>query len=236
MDTQIQDARLAISTARTTGIFSPAPYTITLPEKDEVPTQMAKSLFVAKILPKIILENARIRKQREQLLSPNINPAHLNALAKSYGVEPAGVSKTELLKRIDKIPPSLVLAQAAIESAWGTSRFARLGNAYFGERTFDLSAPGIKPLRAEGFKVKSFPSSQMSVRSYMRTLNSHSAYKALRQHRANLRKTSQISTGIALADHLQGYSEIGDDYIAIIKSTIQNNDFDDFDQVKLAHD
>ena len=146
-------------------------------------TQAQKTIFMAHMLPLIARENQRIREQRASL-QKDPSPSHINALAKAYGLEGDRINLQTLLVRVDVLPVSLVLAQAALESGWGTSRFAQEGHAYFGERTYDEDAPGIEPKRAEGFKVKAFDNAALSVRSYMRTLNTHRAYRALRLKRA----------------------------------------------------
>ena len=204
---------------------------LNLPDVDQA--DVRKALFIAKMLPLIARENARIRTQRQVVLN-SPGPAQLNALALAYGLKPGHVNRIELLKRIDVVPESLVLAQAAIESAWGTSRFAREGNAFFGERTYDPETPGITPKRASGFKVKSFPSALMSVRSYMRTLNTHKAYAALRDHRAARARDGESPSGSELASHMEKYSEIGDAYVARILSTIDTNRLEGFDAIRLS--
>lgn len=199
-------------------------------EADQVEDQ--KILFLARMLPLVVAENTRIRKQRETLLH-NPSKAHLNALALAYGLPPGNVDQHALLRRIDVVPISLVLAQAAIESAWGTSRFARQGRAFFGEHTTDPDVPGIKPKRANGFRVKSFESAQMSVRSYLKTLNTHNAYKALRMRRAALRALGERLSGADLAHHLMAYSQLGSEYITMIRDTIRVNQLRDFDGLRL---
>ena len=203
INAQVADARTLLQRARADGHIDKLSYQISIPLNDQIPTDQRKALFMAKFLPLIVAENARITKQRQQLQSHPLAPAQLNALGLAYGLKPKSATKAKLLSRIDVLPVSLVLAQAAIESAWGTSRFAQEGNAYFGERTFNPDAPGIAPKRATGFKVKSFESAKMSVRSYMRTLNTHRAYKALRLRRAQLRDQNQTALGTELAHYLK---------------------------------
>ncbi|MEG3616874.1 glucosaminidase domain-containing protein [Magnetovibrio sp. PR-2] len=231
---QIADARSVLDHARAQGRIHPLPYAVQIPKGDGVTTDERKTLFMAKLLPLIVAENDRISTQRRQLLTTTIAPAQLNALGLAYGLKPKTTSKDSLLSRVDTLPVSLVLAQAAIESAWGTSRFAQDGNAYFGERTFDPDAPGLTPKRASGFKVKSFDTAQLSVRSYMRTLNTHRAYSALRQRRAHLRAGNAPVLGPDLAQYLKDYSEIGNNYILLIERTISGNDLYAFDQLLLS--
>lgn len=231
LNARLDHARTVLDQARTTGTFENNTLFTALPLPDLEQANARKLLFIAKMLPQIVAENARILKQRARLKN-DPSPAQLNALAISYGLKPETVSPTALLKRIDVLPISLVLAQAALESAWGTSRFARQGHAYFGERTFDPNAPGMVPKRASGFKVKSFRTPALSVRSYMRTLNTHRAYRALRERRAVLRNLNRAPSGADLAAHLKSYSEIGESYVTLILSTIRVNKLSDYDFVR----
>jgi len=228
LNTQIEAARTALRRTRATQQvdFSAEHITAAPYETDRV--EGRKALFLARTLPLVVAENNRILAQRSRI-ERTTSPAQLNALAIAYGLKPGQFDKTTLLMRADVVPPSLVLAQAALESAWGTSRFARSGNALFGERTFDASAPGIIPKDARGFKVKRFATRQLSIRSYLRTLNTNPAYRGLRQRRAVLRRLNEIPKGRDLALQLQGYSELGADYIPLITRTIDANQLADFD-------
>jgi len=149
----------------------------------------------------------------------------LHALAKTYRADPNHQNLTNLLlNKIDQIPTSLVLAQAAIESAWGTSRFAQKGNNLFGEWCFSQGC-GIVPLhRAKGshHEVKAFASIADSVRSYMLNLNSHPAYQAFRNKRLKQQSAAQLS-GCYLASGLINYSEKKERYIESIKQLIRIN-------------
>ncbi|HEY9078524.1 glucosaminidase domain-containing protein [Magnetovibrio sp.] len=230
LDIQIATARAALERARQQRAIDFSADDITVAPYESDAFEDRKVLFLAKILPLVAAENERILAQRE-IVKRSSSSAQLNALALVYGLQPGSVRKENLLRRIDVLPPSLVLAQAAIESAWGTSRFAREGNALFGERTYDPDTPGITPKRATGFKVKSFTSLQGSVRSYMRTLNAHRAYRALRERRAAVRALGQPLSGPVLAAHLRAYSELGNDYIDMIMDTIAANRLDEFDHL-----
>ncbi|PCI42302.1 MAG: hypothetical protein COB46_00750 [Rhodospirillaceae bacterium] len=190
-----------------------------------------KTLFIAKMLPLIAEQNERILIQRARAETAAAGSAAYNGLIHDYGLK-TGASRKALLARIDRIPESLTLAQAAIESGWGTSRFSQLGHAYFGERTYNKDVPGMAALRATGFKVKSFHSTSGSIRSFMRTLNTHRAYKAFRARRANLRAQGQKVTGADLAITLKSYSEIGTEYIDRILLTIRANNFGGFDGIE----
>ena len=235
MAARTQAARAMLDRARETRTIPSGVATLPLP-KVKSATQR-KTLFIAAMLPLIVRENARIEEQRARAASaPNDSPAFA-ALAYAYGLDP-GVARATLLRRIDIVPASLALAQSAVESAWGRSRFARKGNAYFGERTYDPDVPGLTPEGVQKdwppFRVKSFPSAYLSVRSFMKTLNTHPAYQILRQRRAALRAQGQRPTGLALAPFLHGYSEIGAPYIKRVVATLRSNRLSAFNGLKLV--
>ncbi len=135
---------------------------------------------------------------------------------------------------MDEIPVSLAIAQAAKETGWGTSRFALKGNALFGQWTW--SGNGLKPKNAEegkDHKVMKFYSLQLSVRAYLRNLNTHSTYKNLRKARTQLRNQNKPLDSLVLSKHLDKYAETGREYVKIIKQIIKQNNLTDFDDVKL---
>lgn len=230
---RLTHARALLAQARSTGTvpFEGVAAKWTVPNVDQVKAQ--KIIFIAHILPLIAQENQRIMEQRK-VLERAPSPAQIHALARAYGLNAGTATVQQLRARVDVVPASLVLAQAALESAWGTSRFAQEGHAYFGERTYDKNAPGIVPLRASGFKVKRFDNAALSVRSYLRTLNSNRAYRAFRTHRAQLRAQGKPLSGLALVPYLHSYSEIGSDYIDRVTATIRANDLEVFNTVKVA--
>ncbi|MGD9020004.1 MAG: glucosaminidase domain-containing protein [Desulfuromonadales bacterium] len=131
----------------------------------------------------------------------------------------------KLLRRIDTLPPSLVLAQAAEESGWGTSRFAVEGNALFGMWTW--SGKGVTPLQQRSelgnYKIASYETPLQSVIAYMHNLNTHQAYKDLRARRAELRKAGSQVTGWELAKTLTKYSERGQEYVDSLHSLMKVN-------------
>jgi len=231
LGTQIQEAKTVLERARNahTVHYDPALNWRILPKVSQ--SQHRKDLFIAKLLPLIAEQNERVLIQRDIAETAPVGSAQYNALTHDYGLK-SGASRKALLARVDKIPESLTLAQAAIESGWGTSRFAQLGHAYFGERTYDKTVPGMDPQQATGFKVKKFHSTSGSIRSFMRTLNTHRAYRAFRARRAALLAAGQHATGQELATYLKSYSEIGDDYIQRILITIKANNLDDFDGIQ----
>lgn len=228
-------ATQALERVRETQIAPAHGPTLPLPTIKNVAQRKAQ--FILAMLPLIVRENKRLDEQRSRAHREPLGSIYYSALAHAYGLRP-NVSRALLLSRIDIVPVSLVLAQAAIESGWGTSRFAREGNAYFGERSYDPDiagiVPGSPPPGEPAFKVKSFPNAQLSVRSFMKTLNTVQVYRAMRQRRANLRWSGRKPTGLVLAPFLHGYSEIGSAYIERIIATIHTNQLSAYNDVKIA--
>ena len=196
-------------------------------------------MFIQIILPLILEENNRIlidRKKLFSVLNKNNNSKKeinwLNRKFKQYGVVNKDIPTLKV--RMDIIPVSLAIAQAAKETGWGTSRFALEGNALFGQWTW--SGDGIKPAGAENdttHKVMRFKVLKASVRAYQRNLNTHSSYKEFRQVRAQLRDDNKKLDSIILAEQLKNYAETGKEYTKILKQIIQQNSLKDFDEVKL---
>ena len=155
--------------------------------------------------------------------------AWLIALADHYGLtlsEPIDRKKLDvLLLRVDELPNSLVLAQAAIESAWGTSRFAKKGRNFFGQWCYSKGCGLVPSARSKNasHEVKVFDSPLNSVRAYFDNLNRNAAYKSLRRLRAKARESGQALSGCRLAEGLKGYSELGAKYIAQVKRVIRTN-------------
>ena len=198
-----------------------------------------KNLFIKIILPLVLEENKLIKLDRKKLFSilnknknSNSEKKWLNKKFQQYGVTNKDLSVLKI--RMDIIPVSLVIAQAAKESGWGTSRFALEGNALFGQWTW--SGDGIKPAGADSdttHKVMKFKILQASVRAYQRNLNTHSGYKEFRMVRAELRDNNQKLDSLLLVDYLDKYAETGDLYIQIVKKIILQNNLTDFDDAKL---
>lgn len=140
--------------------------------------------------------------------------------------------KAELLDRVQHIPTSLVLAQAANESAWGTSRFARKGNNLFGQWCFSKGCGIVPNQRNDGaaHEVAKFDAPLDSVRSYMRNLNSHPTYQLLRDLRKKEIAKQGYSTGVNLAAGLINYSERREEYVKELRSMITYNKLDQYDQ------
>ncbi len=178
--------------------------------------------------------NANVLQQREELSEIHANLPDLSsqqaeklaALAKTYKVsDELSLEKQvqELDIKINTIPASLVLAQAANESAWGTSRFAQEGNNYFGQWCFSEGC-GIVPNSRDGgasHEVADFDSPYDSVKSYIKNLNRHPTYEPLRDLRQQAIDNNQAVTGIVLAQGLIGYSERGEEYVKEIQQMIR---------------
>ena len=202
-------------------------------------TEKRKNLFIQIILPLIIEENNRIKLNRKKLFSilnknhnSNAEKKWLNEKFKQYGVLNKDLSTLKV--RMDEVPVSLAIAQAAKETGWGTSRFALEGNALFGQWTW--SGEGIKPADADHnatHKVMKFKILKSSIRAYQRNLNTHSGYKEFRMARAALRDNRRNLDGLILATYLNKYAETGTEYVKIIKQIIKQNNLTDFDKVKL---
>ena len=198
-----------------------------------------KDLFIQIILPLVIKENNTIKLDRNKLF--NILNKSKNTLAennwlnskfKQYGVVNKNLLTLKI--RMDEVPVSMAIAQAAKETGWGTSRFAQEGNALFGQWTW--SGEGIKPAGAEDgttHKVMKFKVLQASVKAYQRNLNTHSTYKDFRSARAELRNENKKLDSIALTEHLDKYAETGKVYVRILQQIIRQNNLEDFDDAKL---
>ena len=143
----------------------------------------------------------------------------------------------ELLMRVDVVPPSLSLAQAASESGWGTSRFAAEGNSLFGQWTW---GKGLKPAEQRtsalgDYRVAAFDSTAQAAYSYALNLNTERSYGDLRLKRAELRRQSLRIPGTVLAETLLHYSERGQAYVDDLKALMRENRLDDADDASLRH-
>ena len=203
-------------------------------------TKKKKNLFIQIILPLILEENNRIKLDRKKLftiLNKNMNSDSEKKWLKSkfqqYGVINNDLSTLKV--RMDIVPVSLAIAQAAKETGWGTSRFAIEGNALFGQWTW--SGEGIKPAGVDpedsNHKVMKFKVLKASVRAYQRNLNTHGSYRQFRSARANMRDNDDDLDSLLLADYLDKYAATGKEYTKIIKQIIKQNNLQDFDKVKL---
>ena len=202
-------------------------------------TKKKKNLFIQIILPLILEENNRVKSDRKKffaILNKSNNSEEekrwLNKKFKQYGV--LNKDLLTLKVRMDIVPVSLAIAQAAKETGWGKSRFALEGNALFGQWTW--SGEGIKPAGADNdttHKVMKFKVLKTSVKAYLRNLNTHSSYKRFRLVRAVLRDNGKNLDSLVLADYLDKYAATGEKYIIILKKIIKQNNLKDFDDVQL---
>ena len=201
--------------------------------------------FRKMILPMVLTTNEAIKRDRERLLvlvAKKNRPgaeltasenAWLDSLAREYRAKPGDYAA--LKRRVDVIPPSLALAQAIEESGWGTSSFARKGNALFGQETYLRSATGMPGKSgARPFKIKVFPTLLEAVNAYARNLNTHPAYKDLRAVRAQARARGRMAPGHALAGTLIRYSERRHAYVRTIRKIIGQFDLAKLDGATLA--
>ena len=198
-----------------------------------------KEFFIQIVLPLILKENNNIRLDRKRLFSiinksnnTNLEKKWLEKKYKQYGIPSKDLSVLKI--RMDEVPVSLALAQAAKETGWGTSRFAQEGNALFGQWTW--SGEGLKPKdsdKNEGHKVMKFNVLQASVRAYQRNLNTHSSYKAFRKARAKLRDEGKSLDSLILSKFLDEYAQTGEKYVEVLQQIIKQNNLKDFDDAKL---
>jgi Bax protein len=198
-----------------------------------------KEFFIQIVLPLIIEENNNIKLDRNTLFTiinksdnSNSEKKWLEKKYKQYGVKLGDLSTLKI--RMDEIPVSLAIAQAAKETGWGTSRFALEGNALFGQWTW--SGEGLKPKESkegESHKVMKFNILQASVRAYQRNINTHSTYKDFRKARAKLRDKNKPLDSIELSKYLDKYAETGNQYVEVLQKIIKQNKLQDFDDAKL---
>jgi len=153
----------------------------------------------------------------------------LEEMASYYRVSPFDLNEEDdiqsLLKKVDIIPESLFLAQAANESAWGTSRFAKSANNIFGQWCFTEGCGIVPSQRKAGdtHEVQKFKTINEAVSSYMHHLNSHPFYEKLRDSRLSARKNNTAPSGYAMAIGLEKYSARGLEYVKEVRSMIRYN-------------
>lgn len=199
-----------------------------------------KQAFFEFMLPMVREANAAVLVERGQALDlaeklasdESLNPREserLGTLMQKYQVkaegEPTGDDMAQLLIRVDVVPASLMLAQAANESAWGTSRFAKQAYNFFGIWCFEPGC-GLTPrFRDEGLthEVAKFETVGHGVAYYLRTINTNHAYRDLRRIRATLREEDSRLNGLELARGLVRYSERGREYVQEIQAMIKIN-------------
>ena len=202
-------------------------------------TKKKRELFIKIVLPLILAENNKILEDRKKLfkiLSKSFNTVGervwLKRRFKEYKIDDKDLSKLKM--RMDIVPVSIALAQAANESGWGTSRFALEGNALFGQWTW--SKKGISPKNKDpnqSHKVLQFQILKASVRAYKNNLNTHNAYKEFRKVRAQIREEDKPIIGSDLTKYLKAYAAIGEKYVIILDDIIEKNSLTDFDKAIL---
>lgn len=195
-------------------------------------TDAKKQVFLRVMLPLVLVVNEEIaedRRRLEAMIAGKISrdDGWLAELAARYGAE--GAAPAQLLRRVDVVPPSLALAQAAEESGWGTSRFVREANNLFGHTGSDVAPEGDE----SGQRMASFASLHEAVRAYVHNLNSHPAYEPLRRARANARARGTTPDGHTLAGTLVNYSERRGAYVDAIRALIRANRLLRFDHARL---
>lgn len=258
-----KDVRVLASVAMVKNSFSSAGYSLDAVRRGQVAvprllhaslpydlksvarTAERKTVFLHFMLPYILQANMRVREQRDRLLTLRreidggnavapADQAWLDTLFDEYRVKPGNFAA--LVTRVDMVPPSLALAQAAVESGWGTSRFAHEGNAPFGQWT-SVAYLGMVPKDREAGKthmVRAFKDLSESVDSYLRNLNTHRAYRQFRQMRAERRAQNAPVDSIAIAAALDSYSSEGDAYVALVRRVIKGNNLRALDEARLS--
>lgn len=204
-----------------------------------------KEMFFKVVLPLVLQVNEQITNDRQrlwQLKTARKLGSDLKATEKLWLAVMAARYKTRrgdidaLLHRHDIVPPSLAIAQAANESAWGTSRFVREGNAMFGQWTFSDTKKGIVPTGrglGETHKVEAFSSLTESVSAYVTNLNRHRAYREFRTERAKMRAKGGPIDGYVLSAKLHRYSQRGAAYVSELQSIIESNRLRSLDNARL---
>ena len=203
-------------------------------------TKLKKETFIKIVLPLVVAENEKILNDKMKLkkimskkMTTEKEKSWLRLKLREYKVKKSDF--TELDKRMDIIPVSIALAQAAKESGWGTSRFALEGNAIFGQWTW--TGQGIEPLnkgKHEGHKILRFPILRASVKAYKNNLNTHKGYSEFREKRYSYRKRNKNIKGLDLTDTLDRYAQTGKEYTDILEQIIKQNDLFDFESVQLT--
>ena len=204
-------------------------------------TKLKKETFIKIVLPLIVAENEKILADRKKLTilsnkkyTTDLEKQWIRQKLLEYKVKKGDLN--ELLTRIDVIPTSIALAQAAKESGWGTSRFALEGNAIFGQWTW--SGQGIAPLDRDSnkkHKILKFPILRASVKAYQNNLNTHKSYSKFREKRSILRGKNKKIIGLELTDTLNNYAQTGSEYTEILNQIIKQNRLTDFEPVRLVN-
>ena len=230
------------STGQVNLVTIPLKFARHIPAKHfELTGDAQKQSFIKLVLPLILAANDELLQRREAvkaLVQAN-DRNKLDQWAVLYRIDSELFDDFELaerlLRRVDTIPVALALAQAAVESGWGTSRFAQQGNALFGQWAWTESA-GMRPLAASNERavVRSFGSLLESVRAYMHNLNTHQNYKRFRDARYRLKPQTEAVKASRLATYLDSYAEIGQAYVKKLLAVMSSNNFDQYAEAKLG--
>ena len=204
-------------------------------------TKLKKSLFIKALLPLIIKENNKIQNDRNKIATINsgkfkyINRSEAMWLKNQFiRYRVSSHNTDDLLLKVDEIPVSIALAQAAIESGWGTSRFVNEGNALFGQWSWNKGS-GIVPTDRnleETYEIKSFDNLSDSVESYMKNLNTNVNYKDFRRSRNEFKQNKSDIDSISLLKFLSKYAQ-NENYPKILEEIIVKNNFKDFDNITI---
>jgi len=234
-----EDLEYDLDRVRSNKLVKPIYFTRLPKDLDEIKSvTQKKETFLQILLPLVVAENETILKNRKYLfkiLKKNQSVENTNWINKKY--KKYKVSKKnidELIEKMDIVPTSIALAQAAKESGWGTSRFALEGNAIFGQWTWN--GAGIEPLEkiaGQKHKILKFPLLRASVKAYINNLNSHNGYKSFRKKRLQLRNENKNLSGLDLIHELDNYAQTGKEYTKILEKIIKQNDLDEFETVTI---
>ena len=237
-----EDVEYDLKTVRYQKRVKPIYFTQFPKDLDEIKdTKLKKETFIKIVLPLVVAENDKILDDKIKLkritskkMTTDKEKSWLRLKLREYKVKNSDI--TELDKRMDIIPVSIALAQAAKESGLGTSRFALEGNAIFGQWTW--TGQGIEPLnkgKHENHKILRFPILRASVKAYKNNLNTHKGYAEFREKRYSYRKRNKSIKGLNLTDTLDRYAQTGKEYTDILEQIIKQNDLSDFETVQLTN-
>ena len=237
-----EDVNYDLNKVRSEKRVKPIYFTQFPKDLDEIQSvQLKKETFIKIVLPLIVAENEKILDDRYKLnkitarkITTDDEKQWLRQKFLEYKVKKGSIE--ELKNRMDMIPVSIALAQAAKESGWGTSRFALEGNAIFGQWTW--TGKGIEPLlrdKSKNHKILRFPILRASVKSYKKNLNTHKSYKEFRAKRRDMRERNKKISGLELTKTLDNYAQTGDEYTKILKQIIVQNKLTDFELVRLEN-
>ncbi len=237
-----KDVNYDLNKVKYNKIVKPIYFTQLPKDLDEIQSvKLKKETFIKIILPLVVAENEKILEDRYKLskienrkITTDDEKQWMRQKFLEYKVKKGSVK--ELKTRMDIIPVSIALAQAAKESGWGTSRFALEGNAIFGQWTWN--GKGIAPLerdKSKNHKILKFPILRASVKAYTKNLNTHKSYIEFRKKRETLRKKNKELIGLELTGTLDNYAQTGVEYTKILEKIIKQNRLMDFEPVKLAN-